>query len=85
MSIMRCDQCERSVDTDFHDTETFRVGENDFITVCETCAEKIHADQEAEMRAAKAEYDAASEWERNPDTYRTDMIAAGRGHLLGDE
>lgn len=84
MSIMRCDQCDKPFDTDQVDMERFPCGEDDSFNACPTCAEKIYADQEYEMQAAYAEYVVASPEQRNPDQYRADMIAAGRGHLLRD-
>ncbi|MBU6408063.1 MAG: hypothetical protein KGS44_13195 [Alphaproteobacteria bacterium] len=54
MSIMRCESCERFVDTDFeemHDIGNQRRLER---WVCERCAEEWHDEQEAEQNAADA-------------------------------
>jgi hypothetical protein len=82
MAIQRCDQCDKPVDTDVTEMESFACGEDDSFSVCPGCAEKILAAQEQAMRAARAEYHAAPLSERNPTQYRQDMIDAGRGHLL---
>lgn len=85
MSIIRCDQCDRHVDTDHDEVERFACGEDDSFSVCPACAEKIFAEQEADMLAAKREYDITPLSERDPERYRREMIEAGRGHLLPPE
>lgn len=82
MSIMRCDNCNRSVDTDYVEMESFPCGEDDTFHLCPTCAEAEYASQEAEMAMHRRDYNAAPLSERNPEQYRQDMIDAGRGHLL---
>lgn len=82
MSLVRCDQCDKPVDTDQVELERFACGEDDYFHVCPDCAEKINAEQEATARRYKAEYDAAPLSERNPEQYRREVIEAGRGHLL---
>lgn len=82
MSILRCDDCDKPVDTDQVDMETFPCGEDDSFKFCPACAERIEAQLNAEMSAARAEYDAAPLSERNPAEYRRNMIDAGHGHLL---
>lgn len=82
MNTLRCDECDRRFDTDQVEMETFPCGEDDHFVACPACAERIHAEQEAEMLAAKRAYDVASPAERNPAQYRADLTGAGRGHLL---
>lgn len=85
MTTLRCDQCDRPVDTNQVEMETFPCGEDDHFVACPYCAEQIRAEQQAEMLAAKRAYDAASPAERNPAQYRADLTAAGRGHLVAEE
>lgn len=84
MSIIHCDACRKPVDTDLVDMERFPVGDDDSIQLCPACAAEWFADQHAEMTAARRDYDIAPLSERNPEQYRQDMIAAGRGHLLAE-
>lgn len=85
MSIMRCENCSKPVDTDLVEMEAFRVGDDDTIHLCPVCAEAEFANQEAEMQAARRDYDAAPLFERNPAQYRRDLIDAGRGYLLSEQ
>lgn len=82
MSVMRCEGCDRRFDTDVVEMETFPCGEDDSFHLCPTCAEAEYASQEAEMARHRRDYDLAPLSERNPEQYRADLIAAGRGHLL---
>lgn len=74
MSMIRCDRCVRQIDTD-EQPETY--DEESDMWVCHPCREET-------MEAHRREWLSASPEERNPDQYRRDMIAAGRGHLLRD-
>jgi len=75
MSMIRCDQCSGLIDTDEH-PETHEAESDQWI--CWRCRDKTEA-------YWRAEYNAASPEEKNPEKYRQDMIDAGRGHLLRDE
>jgi hypothetical protein len=72
MSIMRCDGCDRNIDTDYHEME-----HNDAGSWCERCQEK-HFEEGMAL---------AQEHQREviqPAKDRQDIIDAGRGHLLND-
>lgn len=56
MSIIRCHKCERSVDTDFEETEIVEHKYGD-VEICVRCAEEIWEWEEQQMeQAARAEY-----------------------------
>lgn len=74
MSMIRCDTCASLIDTD--ENPDAYCGESDSWS-CEAC-------DTARVAYWRGLYDAAPLSERNPEQYRRDMIAAGRGHLLGD-
>ena len=63
MSIIRCYDCDRSIDTDFLPSETLETKYGD-IELCEDCAMKREeiADREARMKAACT----CTEWTVHP-------------------
>lgn len=79
---VNCAKCSRKI-TDPDDDDCYRrTSPEDKEPFCETCLAKMDAEQEAEMRAAYAEWLIAPLSERDPEEYRRQLIDAGRGHLV---